>query len=310
MWISFPEGHGCRFFVKRAQMLQNPDDSSADLRSSRRLLGTSMNMKTGLRPLLNVIRPTNSPILSFPIYPIKLVLLCAFFPRPRQKPNRRLIQVRESPRAAQLRAGTRRGSPLMGIATVIPLLLTSPAHANTEQDSVVQAPKISVTLANNQQVADGLLFVAPKAAGISGGTSYGHRPWKAPFNEADWTELNGHVTAYIKSKSIAERAAWDFIARERGDLELSVINPVGVLGPVLGPDYSTSILLVQRLLDGAMPRCPKLYFGVVDVRDVADIHLRAMTDPAAKVTFPRQRRRFYVNARYRQDAKRLLGRGC
>src|SRR6476619_5485408 len=56
----------------------------------------------------------------------------------------------------------------------------------------------------------------------------------------------------------------------------------GVLGPVLGPDYSTLILLVQRLLDGAMPGCPKLYFGVVDVRDVADIHLRAMTDPAAK----------------------------
>jgi dihydroflavonol-4-reductase len=114
-----------------------------------------------------------------------------------------------------------------------------------------------------------------------GAIGYGHRPRKAPFNEADWTELNGDVTAYIKSKTIAERAAWDFIAREKGGLELSVINPVGVLGPVLGPDYSTSILLVQRLLDGAMPGCPKLYFGVVDVRDVADIHLRAMTDPAA-----------------------------
>src|ERR1700740_2555514 len=67
-----------------------------------------------------------------------------------------------------------------------------------------------------------------------------------------------------------------------GRLELAVVNPVGVLGPVLGPDYSTSILLVKRLLDGAMPGCPKLYFGVVDVRDVADIHLRAMTPPAAK----------------------------
>jgi nucleoside-diphosphate-sugar epimerase len=72
------------------------------------------------------------------------------------------------------------------------------------------------------------------------------------------------------------------VARERGGLELSVFNPVGVLGPVLGSDYSTSILLVQRLLDGAMPGCPKLYLGVVDERDVADIHLRAMTNPAAK----------------------------
>ncbi len=85
-----------------------------------------------------------------------------------------------------------------------------------------------------------------------------------------------------KSKTLAERAAWDFIAREGGALELSVVNPVGVFGPVLGPDYSTSILLVQRLMDGAMPGCPRLCFGVVDVRDVADLHIRAMTDPAAR----------------------------
>ena len=67
-----------------------------------------------------------------------------------------------------------------------------------------------------------------------------------------------------------------------GGLELSVVNPVGVFGPVLGPDYSTSILVVQRLMNGAMPGCPKLYFGVVDVRDVADLHIHAMTHPAAK----------------------------
>jgi len=60
-----------------------------------------------------------------------------------------------------------------------------------------------------------------------------------------------------------------------------VVNPVGVFGPVLGADYSTSILLVQRLMDGAMPGCPKLTFGVVDVRDVADLHIRAMNEPAA-----------------------------
>ena len=90
------------------------------------------------------------------------------------------------------------------------------------------------------------------------------------------------MRAYVKSKTLAERAAWDFIAKEGGSLELSVVNPVGVFGPVLGPDYSTSILLVQRLMDGAMPGCPRLCFGVVDVRDVADLHLRAMTDPAAK----------------------------
>ncbi len=87
---------------------------------------------------------------------------------------------------------------------------------------------------------------------------------------------------YVKSKTLAERAAWDFIANAGGGLELAVVNPVVVFGPVLGPDYSTSILLVQRLMDGAMPGCPRLYFGGVDVRDVADLHIRAMTHPAAK----------------------------
>jgi dihydroflavonol-4-reductase len=112
---------------------------------------------------------------------------------------------------------------------------------------------------------------------------YGHKPQKAPFDETSWTDLSGDdVRPYVKSKTLAERAAWDFIAKDGGNLELSVINPVGVFGPVLGPDYSTSILVVQRLMDGAIPGCPRIYFGVVDVRDVADLHIRAMTDPAAK----------------------------
>jgi nucleoside-diphosphate-sugar epimerase len=112
---------------------------------------------------------------------------------------------------------------------------------------------------------------------------YGQKPQKAPFNETSWTDPDGNdVTPYVKSKTLAERAAWEFITKESGGLELSVVNPVGVFGPVLGPDYSTSILLVQRLMDGAMPGCPRLYFGVVDVRDVAELHIRAMSHPAAK----------------------------
>jgi nucleoside-diphosphate-sugar epimerase len=111
---------------------------------------------------------------------------------------------------------------------------------------------------------------------------YGHPPQSAPFTEKDWSNLNSDVAAYPKSKTLAERAAWDFIAREGAPLELSVVNPVAVLGPVFGRDYSASILLVQRLMDGAMPGCPRLNFGLVDVRDVADLHLRAMTHPAAK----------------------------
>ena len=112
---------------------------------------------------------------------------------------------------------------------------------------------------------------------------YGQKPQAAPFSETNWTDPNGNdVLPYVKSKTLAERAAWDFVAKEGRGLELSVVNPVGVFGPVLGPDYSTSILLVQRLMDGALPGSPRIYFGIVDVRDVADLHIRAMTHPAAK----------------------------
>jgi nucleoside-diphosphate-sugar epimerase len=112
---------------------------------------------------------------------------------------------------------------------------------------------------------------------------YGHAPQQAPFNETDWTDpTGGDMTAYVKSKTLAERAAWDFIAAEGGALELSVVNPVVVFGPVLGPDYSPSVLLIHRLMSGGVPGNPKLTFGVVDVRDVADLHLRAMVHPAAK----------------------------
>ena len=111
---------------------------------------------------------------------------------------------------------------------------------------------------------------------------YGVPPRDQPFTEEDWTNPDADgVSAYTKSKTLAERAAWDFIAREGGGLELSVVNPVGVFGPVLGPDFSTSIELVKRLLEGSIPGLPRVAYGIVDVRDVADLHRRAMSDPAA-----------------------------
>jgi len=114
-----------------------------------------------------------------------------------------------------------------------------------------------------------------------GAVYYGHPPQAAPFDETSWTNLDGEMSAYVKSKAIAERAAWDYMATDGKTFELSVVNPAGIFGPVLGADVSSSIELVTRLMNG-IPGCPQLYFGVVDVRDVADLHLRAMTHPAAK----------------------------
>lgn len=113
-----------------------------------------------------------------------------------------------------------------------------------------------------------------------GAIGVGHPPMKRPFNETDWSDLNGSVAPYQKSKTLAERAAWDFIASEGHGMELTAINPVAVLGPALGEDISHSIRLIKFMLDG-QPACLKINSGFVDVRDVADLHLRAMTNPAA-----------------------------
>lgn len=130
---------------------------------------------------------------------------------------------------------------------------------------------------------------ASKAAGVKrvvvtssmAAIAYGHaKSARGPYTEADWTNVEGgDVRAYVKSKTIAERAAWDW-ARANG-LEMATVNPSAVLGPLLGRDYSTSIELVKKLMEGAMPGSPRVGFMIVDVRDVADLHLRAMTNPAA-----------------------------
>ena len=112
---------------------------------------------------------------------------------------------------------------------------------------------------------------------------YGHQPQTAPFDETNWTDLSGARSRRLRQIEDPRRARRLGLHRpRRRRLELAVVNPVGVFGPVLGPDYSTSILIVQRLMDGALPGCPRLSFGAVDVRDVADLHIRAMTNPAAK----------------------------
>ncbi|MDM9623514.1 aldehyde reductase [Rhizobium sp. S96] len=114
-----------------------------------------------------------------------------------------------------------------------------------------------------------------------GAIGVGHGPeHRRPFDETDWSDLTGNVGPYQKSKTLAERAAWDFIAREGNGLELTTVNPVAVYGPALGADYSHSIRLIANMLKG-QPGCANVNSCCVDVRDVADLHLRAMTDPAA-----------------------------
>jgi dihydroflavonol-4-reductase len=121
------------------------------------------------------------------------------------------------------------------------------------------------------------VVVTSSVAAVRGGVTSA----PAPLTEADWTDGdNTALQPYTRSKALAERAAWD-LAAERGETaKLAVVNPGAILGPVLGAESSTSLGIVERLLKG-MPGTPRIGFSVVDVRDVADLQIRAMTAPEA-----------------------------
>jgi nucleoside-diphosphate-sugar epimerase len=108
---------------------------------------------------------------------------------------------------------------------------------------------------------------------------YGPKPSGEPYDETDWTDPSTPQSPYVKSKTLAERDAWEFAAAN--DVELTVINPVEIFGPVLGSDLAASIQIVKGLLDGRPPVLAKASSAVVDVRDVAELHVRALTDPRA-----------------------------
>ena len=140
---------------------------------------------------------------------------------------------------------------------------------------------------------DGALRVlkAAKAAGVKrvvmtssmASIAYGHGDKRAEISdETMWSDPSGpDNTPYTKSKTIAERAAWDYVNGEGKGLELAVINPTGILGPALSTDVSTSLEIPIRLLNGKTPGLPRIGFSFVDVRDVAECHVKAMELPEA-----------------------------
>ena len=111
----------------------------------------------------------------------------------------------------------------------------------------------------------------------------GYGPEHRTFDENDWSNLDGKIGAYPKSKTLAERAAWEFIKNldAAHPLELAVINPGFILGPYLNAEMSTSGQLIYKLLRREVPGIPRTRFHVVDVRDVAKAHIAAMTTPEA-----------------------------
>lgn len=100
------------------------------------------------------------------------------------------------------------------------------------------------------------------------------------YTEADWSDpAHPDATAYAKSKTLAERAAWDFVSESGSEIALTTINPAFVMGPPLDGDFGTSIAVIQRILAAKDPMIPNIGFNMVDVRDVALAHVRALDTP-------------------------------
>ncbi|KQN73763.1 aldehyde reductase [Devosia sp. Leaf64] len=160
--------------------------------------------------------------------------------------------------------------------TASPFVLEIPKDPNELIRPAVDGTRRAIEAALRAQVERVVLTSSIAAI------QYGHEDYARVLTEADWTNVESLKTgAYAKSKTLAEKAAWELMDKAGRHDDLAVINPAAILGPLLDEDPGTSAALVSRLLDGKLPAVPKLGMSIVDVRDVAALHVDAMTNPAA-----------------------------
>ncbi len=183
--------------------------------------------------------------------------------------------------AADLNADAGWANAVAGAGYVLHVASPVPAIDPDNDDELVRPARdgtLRVLKASREAGVKRVVMTSSMAA-----IAFGRGERAEPFTEADWTdETNRNDTsAYERSKTIAERAAWAWHKAEGGALELATVNPALVLGPALGSDFSASLEAVRKLLDGSVPALPHFGFSLVDVRDIAQLHLLAMTSPAA-----------------------------
>ncbi len=206
--------------------------------------------------------------------------------------------VRSHDREAAVRESVRRGGADDGGLELVVASLTEDdgwADAARGVDGVHHVASPMIQSSDPDQVVvparDGALRVlrAARDAGVrrvvltSSFAAIGYSPKaERDYTEDDWTDpATPGLAPYPLSKAVAERAAWDFVEREGGGLELVVLNPTWIAGPTLTTEARSSLQVFGAMLSGAMPVVPRQRFGVADVRDVAALHLAAMATPGA-----------------------------
>ncbi len=170
---------------------------------------------------------------------------------------------------------------MSGVETVLHVASPFPLFEPEKEDDLI-IPAVQGTLrvlrAAHKAGVKRVVQVSSVAA-----ISSGHNGENKTFTEADWSDLTKDIGAYAKSKTLAERAAWDFIngAENTNKMELATINPPLIMGPVPNKDFRTSIELVRTIMLGQVPGVGRIKMGVVDVRDVASAIILAMQTPEA-----------------------------
>jgi dihydroflavonol-4-reductase len=181
--------------------------------------------------------------------------------------------------AADLTEDTGWAEAVAGVTYVLHMASPFPPQQPDDPDDLIVPARAGTLRVLRAATAGGVRRVVLTSSFAAVG--YSPRPAGWVYDESDWTDPSDDNSPYVLSKTLAERAAWDFVAATPGAPELTVINPVGVFGPVLGPKLSSSVGIVAMLLSGRPSPLPRASFAVVDVRDVADLHLRAMASPVA-----------------------------
>jgi nucleoside-diphosphate-sugar epimerase len=180
--------------------------------------------------------------------------------------------------AADLMSDAGWAEAMAGCSHVAHVASPLPANAPKHEDELIVPARDGALRALRSAKAAGIkrFVMTSSMAAIA----YGHGKGQRIFTEADWTDISSpDAYPYVKSKTIAERAARDWVAAEGGDMEFATVNPSLVLGPLQSGDFSTSLEAIKKLLDGSLPGLPNFGFGVVDVRDVADMHVRCLNQP-------------------------------
>ncbi|MFZ4120109.1 MAG: SDR family oxidoreductase [Caulobacterales bacterium] len=183
--------------------------------------------------------------------------------------------------AAELTSDAGWAEAMAGIGLVLHVASPIPPEQPKNDDELIVPAREGTLRALRFAKQSGVKRVVVTSSTAS--VTYGHsEPRPRVFDETYWTNPDHPDTnAYIRSKVIAERAAWDFMEKDGGGMEMATVNPGAVIGPVMGGDFSASIEIVKKLLEGSLPGLPRFGFPLVDVRDIADLHVRAMTQPAA-----------------------------